>query len=109
METREHLFMHCSFAHLLVLNLHCRLFEAGGWDAMMAAVCSLVQPSGKLRWHGVVWCMVLTCIWRERCRVVHGGALPDPEKVATQLQADLRYLVAGNAMLQGDLESLGYL
>ncbi|CAL1357065.1 unnamed protein product [Linum trigynum] len=80
-ENRDHLFVQCLFSRRLAAAMKCNLLLHTDWDTMVNSMI-IVGNTRAGEWHALVWCMLLTFIWKERCGVTHGSPCRTPEQVA---------------------------
>ncbi|CAL1360761.1 unnamed protein product [Linum trigynum] len=77
---------------------------------MLSGALNVVSRDSKMgHWHAMIWCILLSFVWKERCAVVHGYVCKTPARLADLLQEELHFIVAGQPELQAELELLEYL
>ncbi|CAL1360894.1 unnamed protein product [Linum trigynum] len=107
-ENRDHLFVQCSFSRRLAAALKCQLMLHSDWEAMVSSMI-LVGNARTRDWHALIWCLLMTFIWKEQCGVTHGSPCRSPEQVAELIRMDLLFISCGNREIQDALVGLGYL
>ncbi|CAL1358963.1 unnamed protein product [Linum trigynum] len=107
-ESREHLFVHCSYSRCLAEDLRCNLLLHPDWETMVSAMTQVGSTRTRER-HALLWCLLLTFIWKERCGLIHGVQRRPPAQVADLVRADLQFIASGNRGVRDTLVELGYL
>ncbi|CAL1413623.1 unnamed protein product [Linum trigynum] len=107
-ESREHLFVHCPYWKSLAEELKCAMLLRPDWTQMLRMMAQ-VGTSRTRMWHGLMWCLMVTYTWKERCGVIHGAQRRTPAQVADQIRDDIQFIAYGNKSYIDILVELGYI
>ncbi|CAN0837506.1 LINE-1 retrotransposable element ORF2 protein [Linum grandiflorum] len=86
-DSRSHIFFECSYARRLLHFLFPMLGSLSKWeDVMQFAVQRWTGQSDNIQRNRLLWCAVVSEIWRQRCRRVFGEQPCDVEVLADRIQ-----------------------